>query len=151
MTSHSIYGGIFITLLIKANVFLLPVKIKMRNWLYFMACVALPGWDVGWLIWETDKSSVTLSLCWVVSCSAMAVDFWVMEKVFLLRKRCGRRWPETPRNKSAVMAGFAVSSGITTWPHRCTTSPAGTYFCLSSLHLKLNYIHSVFLHTSLVF
>lgn len=30
---------------------------------------------------------------------------------FLLRKRCGRRCPETPRNKSAVMAGFAVKLG----------------------------------------
>lgn len=30
---------------------------------------------------------------------------------FLLRKRCGRRCPETPWNKSAVMAGFAVKLG----------------------------------------
>lgn len=86
-TSHSIYGEIFITFLIKANVFLLRVQIKMRKWVFlFMACLVLPGWDVAWLICGTDKSSVTLSLCWVMSCSTTAVDFWVMDKVFIGKK-----------------------------------------------------------------
>lgn len=111
MTSHSIYGGIFITLLIKGNVFLLPVKIQMKNWRCFMACVALPGWDVGWLIWETDKSSVTLSLELSYVLFSDGGGLLSNGESFLSRKRCGRRCPETPWNKSAVMAGFAVKLG----------------------------------------
>lgn len=51
-----------------------------------MGCLALPVWDVGWLIWGTDQSSVTLSLSWVMSCSTTAVDLWVMDKVFIGKK-----------------------------------------------------------------
>lgn len=39
-----------------------------------------------WADWYEGWTRVTLSLCWVMSCSATAVDFWVMDKVFSEKK-----------------------------------------------------------------
>lgn len=93
---------------------------------FFMAWLVLPGWDVGWLIWGTDKSSVTLSLCWVMSCSATAVDFWVMDKVFIENKL----WETLPWEEPRGICSHRRARGKT------GVSPRDH-------HLKFHYIHSM--------